>query len=106
MTTHVLTLPDFTQTFIIECDASVLGIGAILVQEGRPLAYFSQWLKMKLINLSTYEKKVICSDTLCKEMEAHLIGQEFLIKTDHQSLKFLLEFGTKNRDPYTTKMNH
>jgi hypothetical protein len=55
----VLELPNFSKSFIIECDASGEGISAILMQERRPLAYLSQGLKGKSLALSTYEKEII-----------------------------------------------
>ena len=65
-TTPVLTLPDFNRLFIIEVDASGVEIGAILMQDGRPLAYTSKALSPSHQNKSTYDKKmlvIVCAAT-------------------------------------------
>ena len=54
----ILALPNFTKTFEIECDASNIGIRVILLQEGHPIAYFSEKLKGSHLNYSTYDKEL------------------------------------------------
>ena len=44
--TLILTMPNFSNTFIIEIDASGEGIGAVLQQKGKPIAFMSQALKV------------------------------------------------------------
>lgn len=58
-TTPVLALPDFTKTFVIETDTSKKGVGAVLLQDGHPLAYISRALGPKNQMLSTYEKECL-----------------------------------------------
>jgi len=57
VTAPVLALPDFTKGFTIETDASSQGIGAVMTQNGHPIAYISKALGPKAQALSTYEKE-------------------------------------------------
>jgi len=52
----VLGIPDFAKPFTLETDASDLGMGAVLMQEGHPISYLSKPLSSRNQDLSTYEK--------------------------------------------------
>ena len=85
----VLALLYFTRAFTMECDASSLGLGAILMQDQRPIAFHSQALKSKNIALSTYEKELLALVVVVKKWTSYLLSWPFVIKIDHQSLKIL-----------------
>lgn len=87
----VLALPDFTQPLILETDACETGIGAVLMQKGQPIAFFSQSLCPRNQALSTYEKELLALMTAVTKWNHYLNGSKFIIKTDHASLKHLKE---------------
>jgi hypothetical protein len=61
------------------------------MQNKRPIAYISKALKGKALHMSTYEKELFALVTAIQKWRPYLLGQSFVVKTDQQSLKFLLE---------------
>lgn len=91
MSPPTLSMPDFMEEFVLECDASQVGIGAILMQKGHPIAFISQGLKGKALSLSTYEKEMLSILLTLKKWRQYLFGHRFIIRTYQRSLKFLLD---------------
>jgi hypothetical protein len=89
--TPVLALPNFQKPFCIETDASDLDIGAVLMQEGHPIAYLSKALGPKSRGLSTYEKEYMAILVAVQAWRTYLQFQEFVILTDQRSLTQLSE---------------
>lgn len=81
----------FSKTFLIETDACGNGTRVVLMHEGHPIAYISKTLSPKIQLLSIYEKEMLIIQLAIKKWERYLMNQPFIIKTYHQSLKYLFE---------------
>ena len=85
----MLALPNFSKVFEVECDASGVGIGAVLSQEKRPLAHFSEKLNEAKRKYSTYDKEFYALVRALEYWRHCLVGTEFILHSDHDALKFI-----------------
>ncbi|XP_054801490.1 uncharacterized protein LOC129305505, partial [Prosopis cineraria] len=93
----LLVLPNFSKAFEIQCDASGIGIGAVLMQDSKPIAYFSEKLHGAALNYSTYDKELYALKRALETWQHYLWPKEFIIHSDHESLKFLKSQGKLNK---------
>ena len=68
-TTPVLVLPDLSKNFSIYCDASRQGLGCVLMQEGRVVAYASRQLRKHELNYPTHDLELAAVVHALKNME-------------------------------------
>lgn len=87
----MLALPYYTKPFTLEVDACGQGMRAVLSQEGKPIAYLSKASSGRNLGLSTYDKEFLAILMAVNKWKHYLSPRRFIIKTDHQSLKYLLE---------------
>uniref|UniRef100_A0A8C6M7M4 Gypsy retrotransposon integrase-like protein 1 n=1 Tax=Nothobranchius furzeri TaxID=105023 RepID=A0A8C6M7M4_NOTFU len=96
ITAPVLTYPDPKKSFILDTDASEVGIGAVLSQvEGETeqvIAYASRALTRQERKYATTKKELLSLVTFTKHFKHYLLGKEFVLRTDHNSLRWLHNF--------------
>jgi hypothetical protein len=85
----LLQLLDFSKTFELGSDAPGIGIGGVLLQEGKPIAYFSEKLSGPSLNYSTYNKELYALVCILETWQHYLWPKEFVIHSDHESLKHI-----------------
>ena len=85
----ILALPDFNKVFQVECDASGSAIGAVLSQEGKLVAFFSEKLKDEKKKYFVYGQEFYAIVQALKKWRHYLIPEEFVLYTDHKDLQYL-----------------
>jgi hypothetical protein len=88
-TTPVLTLPDASKDFVAYCDASRQGLGCVLMQGGKVVAYVSRQLQKHEENYPTHDLELSVVVHALKIWRHYLMGNKCDIYTDHKSLKYI-----------------
>ncbi|KAJ9541866.1 hypothetical protein OSB04_028372 [Centaurea solstitialis] len=86
----ILTLPNGSDGFVVYCDASKLGLGCVLMQDGKVIAYASRKLKVHELNYPTHDMELAAVVFALKIWRHYLYGVKCQIYTDHKSLQYLL----------------
>ncbi|WVZ83642.1 hypothetical protein U9M48_030770 [Paspalum notatum var. saurae] len=85
----VLVQPDIFRDFVIYCDASRQGLGCVLMQDGKVIAYASRKLKDHEQNYPTHDRELAVVVHTLKIWRHYLLGNKCQIFTDHKSLKYI-----------------
>ncbi|KAL0544333.1 hypothetical protein IC582_019446 [Cucumis melo] len=88
VTAPVLTVPDGSGSFVIYSDASKKGLGCVLMQQGKVVAYVSRQLKSHEQNYPTHDLELAAVVFALKICRHYLYGEKIQIFTDHKSLKY------------------
>ena len=88
-TAPVLALPDSLGGFVVYSDASLIGLGCVLMQRGRVIAYGSRQLKPHEGNYPVHDLELAAVIFALKLWRHYLYGEDFEIYTDHKSLQYV-----------------
>ena len=84
-----MNLPDTDKAFEVSTDASDLGLGAVLTQEGRVVEFASRRLSRTEENYSVFDRELLAIVWALEKWRFYLFGRAFIVYTDHQPLTYL-----------------
>ncbi|GKA79291.1 putative reverse transcriptase domain-containing protein [Tanacetum coccineum] len=87
----ILALPEGIENFVVYCDASYKGLGAVLMQKEKFIAYVSHQLKIHEKNYTTHDLELRAVVFALKMWRHYLYGTKCLVFTDHKSLQHILD---------------
>jgi hypothetical protein len=87
----VLAYYDPSKALTLQADASKYGLGVVLLQNSRPVAYASKTLTTSEINYAQIEKEMLAILFGCKRFHQYVYGRSFTIETDHRPLIFIMK---------------
>lgn len=91
-TAPILAYPQFNQVasqFVLQTDASAIGLGAVLEQDGHVIAYASRTLNKAEQQYSVIKKEYLAAVYAMKQFRHYLLGRQFILVTDHAPLQWL-----------------
>ncbi|GJV28572.1 putative nucleotidyltransferase, ribonuclease H [Tanacetum coccineum] len=87
----ILALPEGSEDFVVYCDASIKGLGAVLMQRMKVIAYASRKLKIHEKNYTTHDLELGAVVFALKIWRHYLYGTKCVVFTDHKSLQHILD---------------
>ena len=74
---------------ILQCDASLKGLGACILQDGKPIAFASKSLTDTETRYANIEWKLLAIVFRCKKFHMYLYGRSFVVESDHKPLEMI-----------------
>ena len=87
----ILVIPNVEKSFEVYCDASHLGLGCVLTQEKKVVAYASRQLNVHERNYPTHDLELATIVFALKIWRHYLYGAQFRVFSDHKGLKYLFD---------------
>ena len=85
----VLIAPISGKLFTVYCDASTVGLGCVLMQQGKVVTYASRQLKQRERNYPAHDLELAAVMFALKTWKHYLYGENFEVYFDHKSLKYI-----------------